>query len=175
MKTRETRKWIGKEKGYNGPMGHLFRFSTSFPRIVAIGNFLGPWYDEEESVDRIRIGASAVTWENRKRELSLRLVVLHVLLPLFPSSIRLLRCIYLSPKPLFASFLSTTVSLALSLPAINAKISARRKRMKGRKGERRGYYSSKLSLYISVRLTLNHNEHRRLKTRSRTIGALMRF
>lgn len=171
---REIRKWIGKEKGYNGPMGHLFRFSTSFPRIVAIGNFLGPWYDEEESVDRIRIGASAVTWENRKRELSLAGRSARVTTP-FSFTHPVARCIYLSPKPLFASFLSTTVSLALSLPAINAKISAKRKRMKERKRERRGYYSSKLSLYISVRLTLNHNEHRRLKTRSRIIGALMRF
>lgn len=62
------------------------------------------------------------------------------------------RRIYLFPKPLFASFLSTAVSLALSLPATNAKIST--KREKEREKERRGYYSSKLSLYISVRLTL---------------------
>jgi len=124
-------RWIGKEKGYNGPMGHLFRFSTSFPRIVAIGNFLGPWYDEEESVDRIRIGASAVTWENRKRELS-PLVVLHVLLPLFPSPIRLLGASTFSPNPyllLFSppQFLSHWVCLPPT------RKSAQRERKRGRK------------------------------------------
>lgn len=65
----------------------------------------------------------------------------------FPSTHPVVRCIYLFPKALFASFLFTTVSLAFSLLA-NAKISTKRK------GEG-VYYSSKFSLYIFVRLTSN--------------------
>lgn len=166
------RRWIGKKKGYNGPMGHLFRFSTSFPRIVAIGNFLGPWYDEEESVDRTRIGASAVTWENRKRELS-PLVVLHVLLPLFLPPIRLLGASTFSPNPYLLLFSRPQFLSHWVCPPSTPKISTKRKEK--REKERREYYSSKLSLYISVRLTLNHNERRWLKTRSRVIGAFTWF
>lgn len=86
QKDRENRE---RKKRCNGPMGHSFRFSTSFPCIRCDRKFppVIRRGDEEESVDRTRIGASAVTCENRERELSPS-VVLHVLLPLFLPSIQ---------------------------------------------------------------------------------------
>lgn len=109
-------------------MGHSFRFSMSFRRIRCDRKFPPPVIrrgEEEESVDRTRIGASAVTCENRKRELSPP-VVLHVLLPLFLPSIRS----FGAPTfhPLICSFsLSHSFSLS-SLSGTNVKINAQKKR-----------------------------------------------
>lgn len=152
-------------------MGHSFRFSTSFHHIRCDRKFSPPVMrrgEEEESVDRTRIGASAVTCENRKRKLSPP-VVLHVLLPLFLPSI----WSFGAPTfhPLICSFsLSRSFSLS-SLSSNNVKISTKKKKERERKSENVLFLET--LFYTSVRLTLNRNERRRLKTRSRVIGALM--
>lgn len=118
--------------------------------------------EKEESVDRTRIGASAVTCENRKRELSPP-VVLHVLLPLFLLSIRSFGAPTLHPL-IFSFSLSHSFSLS-SLSSTNVKINAKKKRER----ERKSSIPRETLFYTSVRLTLNRNERRRLKTRSHVL------
>lgn len=75
-----------------------------------------------------------------------------------------------------------SLSLSLSLPTVShfrvcpvsTWKSTRRKREK-EKEERECALFLETLFYTSVRLTLNRNERRRLKTRSRVIGALMWF
>lgn len=124
---------------------------------------------EKELVDwTTRIGASVVTCENRRRELSSP-VVLHVLLPLFLPPIR---CGHLGAPsslhpvpfiPLFTPFLFLVVS----------HIESARHERENQRGERLLFLEALFT--TSVWLTLNRNERRRLKTRSRVIAALCDF
>lgn len=167
QKDRENRE---RKKRCNGPMGHSFRFSTSFPCIRCDRKFppVIRRGEEEESVDRTRIGASAVTCENRERELSPS-VVLHVLLPLFLPSIQSFGAF---STFLFAPFLFSHSFSLSSLSRTNVKINGKKKEEREKERE---FSLLETLFYTSVRLTLNCNERRQLKTRSRVIGALMWF
>jgi len=155
--------------------GAFFRFSTSFLRIRCDRKFSPPVIrrgEKKESVDRTRIGASAVTCENRKRELSLwSFCTCYFLFFFHPSG----RSAHLPSTLLFAPFLLPAVSHFRVCLVPTWKSAA------GEKGGKRGRKNGntlflETLFYTSVRLTLQRrNENYRLKTRSRVIGALMWF
>lgn len=130
-------------------MGHSFRFSTSFPRIRCDRKFPPSVIrrgEEEESVDRTGIGASAVTCENRKRELSPS-VVLYVLLPLFLPSIRSFGAPIL--HPLICSF-SLSHSFSLSSIRYQCKNQREEKERKRKKERQRSVPRNPLLHFRSI-------------------------
>lgn len=112
-------------------MGHSFRFSTSFRRIRCDRKFPPPVIrrgEEEESVDRTRIGASAVTCARIASVDSLhRSFCTCYFLFFFHPSGRSART-YLPTTLLFAPFLFPTVSHFRVLSGTNVKINVKKKR-----------------------------------------------
>lgn len=134
MKARKIERIEKQKSGAMGRWGIPSDFPRHFFASVAIENSLRPmirWGEEVESVDRTGIGASAVTCENRKRELSPP-VVLHVLLPLFLPSIRSFGTPTLNPLICSFSPLSRFLTFE-SVRCTNVKINAKKKREKERK------------------------------------------